>query len=129
MIRASRSRADYDCGPMASLSAPGPTSRVDWPLIGRDRELGLIAEVLGRSDATGVVLVGEAGVGKTRLATEAIRLGDASGFATERVVASRAASSIPFGALAPLLPSGVAAMAQGLNALRQATIALTERAA
>ena len=114
---------------MASFPTLGPTSRVDWPLIGRDRELGLIAEVLGRSDSTGVVLVGEAGVGKTRLATEAIRLGDASGFATERVVASRAASAIPFGALAPLLPSGVAAMAQGLNALRQATIALTERAA
>ncbi len=101
----------------------------DWPLIGRERELGLIAGVLGRTDATGVVLVGEAGVGKTRLATETIRLGDVSGFATERVVASRAASAIPFGALAPLLPSGVAALAQGLNALRQATIALTERAA
>ena len=101
----------------------------DWPLIGRERELARIAGVLGRADATGVVLVGEAGVGKTRLATETIRLGDVSGFATERVVASRAASAIPFGALAPLLPSGVAALAQGLNALRQATIALTERAA
>ena len=98
----------------------------DWPLIGREEELGFIAEVLGRPDASGVVLVGEAGVGKTRLATETIRLGKAAGFATERVVASRAASSIPFGALAPLLPSGVTAMAQGLNALRQATIALTE---
>jgi DNA-binding CsgD family transcriptional regulator len=101
----------------------------DWPLIGRERELGLIADVLGRANSAGVVLVGEAGVGKTRLAQETIRLGDASGFATERVVASRAASSIPFGALAPLLPSGISAMAQGLNALRQATMALTERAA
>ena len=101
----------------------------DWPLIGREREFARIAGVLGRADATGVVLVGEAGVGKTRLATETIRLGDVSGFATERVVASRAASAIPLGALAPLLPSGVAALAQGLNALRQATIALTERAA
>ncbi|MCU1396633.1 MAG: transcriptional regulator, LuxR family [Ilumatobacteraceae bacterium] len=100
----------------------------DWPLIGRERELGLIAEVLGRPDSSGVVLVGPAGVGKTRLATEAMRLGDKSGFGTARVVASRAASTIPFGALAPLLPSGVIAMAQGLNALRQATMALTERA-
>ncbi|MCU1390835.1 MAG: transcriptional regulator, LuxR family [Ilumatobacteraceae bacterium] len=101
----------------------------DWPLIGRERELGVIAEVLGRPDASGVVLAGAAGVGKTRLATEAMRLGDRSGFATARVVASRAASAIPFGALAPLLPSGVTAMAQGLNALRQATMALAERAA
>ena len=101
----------------------------DWPLVGRERELGLIAEVLGRADASGIVLAGPAGVGKTRLATETIRLGDRSGFATARIVASRAASTIPFGALAPLLPSGVTAMAQGLNALRQATMALTERAA
>lgn len=101
----------------------------DWPLVGRERELGLIAEVLGRADATGVVLAGPAGVGKTRLATESMRLGDKSGFATARIVASRAASTIPFGALAPLLPSGVIAMAQGLNALRQATMALAERAA
>jgi DNA-binding CsgD family transcriptional regulator/tetratricopeptide (TPR) repeat protein len=100
----------------------------DWPLIGRERELGMIAEILARADATGVVLVGPAGVGKTRLATETMLLGDRSGFATARIVASRAASSIPFGALAPLLPSGVTAMAQGLNALRQATLALTERA-
>lgn len=101
----------------------------DWPLIGRERELGMIADVLSGADATGVVLVGPPGVGKTRLATETMYLGDRSGFATARIVASRAASSIPFGALAPLLPSGVTAMAQGLNALRQATMALTERAA
>src|SRR3954447_21570588 len=100
----------------------------DWPLIGRDGELSRVAEVLGRPEASGVVLVGASGVGKTRLATECLRLGDESGFATARIVASRSASSIPFGALAPLLPPGTLALEQGLNALRQATMALTDLA-
>ncbi len=100
----------------------------DWPLVGREGELAYVARVLNRADSTGIVLVGPPGVGKTRLATECLRLGAESGFATQRVVASRAASAIPFGALAPLLPPGVVAMERGLNALRQATLALTERA-
>src|SRR5262249_26535858 len=91
-------------------------------------ELNRVADVLARPDASGVILIGSAGVGKTRLATECMRLGGESGFATSRVVASRAAAAIPFGALAPLLPSGAVALERGLNALRQATIALTELA-
>src|SRR4051794_16453282 len=101
---------------------------VDWPLIGRDGELSRVAEVLGRPEASGVVLVGASGVGKTRLATECLRLGDESGFATARIVASRSASAIPFGAFAPLLPPGTLALEQGLNPLRQATMALTDLA-
>ena len=99
-----------------------------WPLIGRDNELALVAGVLVDPGASGVVLVGEAGVGKTRLATECMHMGMERGFATARIVASRAASGIPFGALAPLLPPGVVAVERGLNALRQATIALTDLA-
>jgi DNA-binding NarL/FixJ family response regulator len=101
----------------------------DWPLIGRDVELARVAAVLARPEATGVVLVGSTGVGKTRLAAECLRLGAESGFATAQIVASRAASTIPFGALAPLLPPGAIALERGLNPLRQATRALTELAA
>lgn len=97
-----------------------------WPLIGRDEELAHIAALLDRPDAGGIVLVGPAGIGKTRLALECLQLAAARGFACTRVVASRAASSIPFGALAPLLPTGTTAVEQGLTALRQVTRALEQ---
>lgn len=100
----------------------------DWPLIGRGDELAHVTDLLGQSSAAGVLFVGPAGVGKTRLATECLRLGEERDFATARVTASRAASAIPFGALAPLLPPGVIAVERGLNPLSQATLALTERA-
>ncbi|MGH8959742.1 MAG: ATP-binding protein, partial [Jatrophihabitantaceae bacterium] len=55
------------------------------PLIGRGRELGAlhsaVAEVAGGVPAA-VLLTGLPGVGKTRLAREALRLAAASGFAT-----------------------------------------------
>lgn len=52
----------------------------------------------------GVVLAGAAGVGKTRVGTECLGLALKAGYRTARVTATRAASGIPFGAFAPLLP-------------------------
>ena len=107
---------------------PKGAALYDWPLIGRSDELAHVTDLLGQSSAAGVLFVGPAGVGKTRLATECLRIGEERDFSTARVTASRAASAIPFGALAPLLPPGVIAVERGLNALSQATLALTERA-
>jgi ATP/maltotriose-dependent transcriptional regulator MalT len=101
----------------------------NWPLIGRDDEMAQISQVFDRPHASGIVLVGPAGVGKTRLATESLHLATERGFASTRVVSSRAASGIPFGALATLLPSGTTAIEQGLTALRQVTLALSQLAA
>ena len=48
-----------------------------WPLIGRDHELQLIASAIGRRDGhAGVVVGGDAGVGKTRLVREALATSD-----------------------------------------------------
>jgi DNA-binding CsgD family transcriptional regulator len=52
----------------------------------------------------GVVLAGAPGVGKTRLAREALARAEVAGCTSWWVVASRAASSIPFGAVAHLVP-------------------------
>jgi len=41
-----------------------------WPLTGRGEELRLIGEALADSDRRGVVIAGQAGVGKTRLARD-----------------------------------------------------------
>ncbi len=75
-----------------------------WPLIGRRGELGRIASALRREPSSGVALTGEAGMGKSRLASEALDLAEQIGFTARRAVASRAAAGIPLGALAPFLP-------------------------
>ncbi|MEZ5143680.1 MAG: LuxR C-terminal-related transcriptional regulator [Acidimicrobiales bacterium] len=78
--------------------------QLEWPLVGRSRELERVAQALARDDVSGVVLYGPGGVGKTRLAAECLELGDKAGFATARAVATRASQDITLGALAPLLP-------------------------
>jgi DNA-binding CsgD family transcriptional regulator len=52
-----------------------------------------------------VVFAGPAGVGKTRLALEGLELAERAGLATVRVTGTRSGASLPFGALAPLLPA------------------------
>lgn len=93
-----------------------------WPLIGRERELEAGAALLRDERAAGVVVAGEAGTGKTRLALELGAASEALGLPTARAVASRAAATVPLGALAPLLPrgetlAGVAGMQRAAEAL------------
>lgn len=63
-----------------------------WPLTGRVEELALIA---ASTDAAGVVLAGAPGVGKTRLAREAIACRRSE---FRFVVATASAQSVPLGA-------------------------------
>jgi DNA-binding CsgD family transcriptional regulator len=53
----------------------------------------------------GIVVAGEAGVGKTRLALEALAQADPRRYAVKGVGATQATRSIPLGALAQLLPA------------------------
>lgn len=73
-----------------------------WPLIGRSEELGVIAEAARTPGdrARGIVLSGNAGVGKTRVAREAV---DACGPRTARrhwIVGTASGRTIPLGAFA-----------------------------
>jgi ATP/maltotriose-dependent transcriptional regulator MalT len=86
-------------------SAGGLARDLEAPLIGRAEELAFAVEVLHRSDKGGVVLAGPAGVGKTRLAREALGRVSREEARTHWLVGSRSAGSVPFGALAPLLPA------------------------
>lgn len=52
-----------------------------------------------------MLLAGEAGVGKTRLGSECLRLATAEGFMPLRVGATQAASVLPFGAFASFVPT------------------------
>lgn len=83
---------------------------------------------MARPDAAGVVLAGAPGVGKTRLAVECLRLGERVGFVTAMAGATRAAASIPFGAVAPLVPSAHIVGDRRMDVLQQIRDALLARA-
>jgi DNA-binding NarL/FixJ family response regulator len=89
--------------------APWPQSSGSgsWPFVGRERELQQIADARAIEGCPGVVLYGSAGVGKSRLAREALARAEGRGAAIEWVQATRAAASIPLGAFAALLPDAV----------------------
>ena len=77
---------------------------VYWPLTGRREELSIIERALREDQCRGLVLAGAPGVGKTRLAREALAAADAAGCETKWAAASQAVAAIPFGAVADLLP-------------------------
>jgi DNA-binding CsgD family transcriptional regulator len=96
-----------------------------FPIVGRE---SIVAEAERLLDAGsgGIVLVGEGGIGKSRIASEILRLGVERGYSTASTVGTQAAAGIPLGALSHLLPdlAGPAG-----NVLAAARTALAERAA
>ncbi len=76
----------------------------EWPLVGRERELTRLRELLADPASAGAILSGPQGVGKTRLALEFLRIAENNGFATERIMATHASSTMPLGALALSVP-------------------------
>ncbi|MEW6471474.1 MAG: AAA family ATPase [Actinomycetota bacterium] len=100
--------------------------------MGREREIRQLRELLRDPTARGAVLAGSAGVGKTRLADEALKVAEQAGMATARATATRAAAGLPLGALALLLPptleTGPGAVDDRASLLRRAAAALVERA-
>ncbi|MFE6645199.1 LuxR C-terminal-related transcriptional regulator [Nocardioides sp. NPDC057772] len=81
-----------------------------WPLTGRDDELRRVAAAI-RPGAAGVIVAGPAGVGKTRLAREALAGSVRHGETVVFAQGSAAARPFPLGAFAGLLdvPPGEAA--------------------
>jgi DNA-binding NarL/FixJ family response regulator len=69
------------------------------PLTGRNNELGVIRRALsGVGNYSGAVIVGAAGVGKTRLAREVLARAEASGERTYWIVGTQSARQLPLGA-------------------------------
>ena len=102
----------YDC-----------SARLEWPLTGRDEELGaLVAALVPSATSAGVLLAGPAGVGKSRLAREAIRLAVPTGSATRWATATASARTVPLGVFSDVVPSAPG-MDSGL--LYQVSAALT----
>ena len=99
----------------------------EWPLLGREAELRYVAEAIA-GGRPGIVLVGSAGVGKTRLAREAVNRAEEGGSATAWVVATQASASIPFGPFAHLLPETLPPTISRLHLLRRIADMLSTRA-
>jgi DNA-binding CsgD family transcriptional regulator len=98
-----------------------------WPLVGRRAELAALTGTIADARPGGVVLVGAVGVGKTRLAREALDQAAAAGRAVAWVAATRAAASIPFGAVSHLLPATERFGVDRLETLRRAADLLAEQ--
>lgn len=88
-----------------------------WPFAGRAGELAEILSSLLGGEAAGVVISGEAGVGKTRLAREVLASLASEGWHTACVAASGAMASIPFGAVSTILPADQVAGNQVLSSM------------
>ena len=74
-----------------------------WPFRGRDRELTAIGELMASGEA-GIVLRGEAGVGKSRLLREILASVAANGADVERVTGLVGNGNVQFGPVVHLLP-------------------------
>src|SRR5262249_59398774 len=99
-----------------------------WPGGGRAGARAGTAAARDGGAARGVVVVGSAGVGKSRLAREAVADAGRRGALVEWVQATRSAASVPLGAFAPLLP-GEARSDDALELLRSTATTMRERGA
>ena len=98
-----------------------------WPLIGRSEEVDFCRTRFARRKPSGIVVTGAAGVGKTRLAAEALRAAEDAGYAAVRVTATEAGRAIPLGPFAHLLPADADTSATLLQLLRLARAAIAVR--
>jgi DNA-binding CsgD family transcriptional regulator len=71
-----------------------------WPLTGRSEHLRVIETAFTDDDLVGIVISGAAGVGKSRLAREAVELAASRGCETRWVVGTSSARKLPVGAFA-----------------------------
>ena len=74
------------------------------PLIGRDQELEQIASVRANDTSPAVAVIAPAGVGKSRLAREAVAAAADAGAMVCWVQGTRSAAAVPLAACAELLP-------------------------
>ncbi|MFF3855517.1 LuxR C-terminal-related transcriptional regulator [Micromonospora sp. NPDC002575] len=76
---------------------------LSWPFVGRRAELRSIEAAMSADAGHGVLLAGPAGVGKTRLAREAVVLAGQRGATTRWVVGTASSRGLALGAFAGLL--------------------------
>jgi DNA-binding CsgD family transcriptional regulator len=81
--------------------------RLSWPLTGRSEEMGAIEAAIVASDVSGIVISGAAGVGKSRIAREAVSAAGSRGCEGRWAVGTSSARTVPLGAFTAWAQSGV----------------------
>ncbi|WP_030913519.1 helix-turn-helix transcriptional regulator [Streptosporangium amethystogenes] len=89
-----------------AIDVVGPVAGGGWPTVGREEEVREILAVLATSSGSGVLLTGEPGVGKTRLADLVLDLSAATGALIIRGAATEATRGISGVGIAALRVSG-----------------------
>jgi DNA-binding CsgD family transcriptional regulator len=81
--------------------------RLSWPLTGRSEGMRLIEAAIRASNVSGIVIRGEAGAGKSRIAREALAAVTSQGSLSRWAVGTSSAQTIPLGALTAWTQPGV----------------------
>jgi DNA-binding CsgD family transcriptional regulator len=81
--------------------------RLSWPLTGRSEEMRAIEAAIVTSDVSGIVVGGAAGVGKSRIAREALSAAVSRGCEGRWAVGTSSARTLPLGAFTAWAQSGV----------------------
>jgi DNA-binding CsgD family transcriptional regulator len=81
--------------------------RLSWPLTGRSEEMGAIEAAILASDVSGIVVFGAAGVGKSRIAREALTAAVSRGCEGRWAVGTSSARTLPLGAFTAWAQTGV----------------------
>ncbi|MEU8271333.1 LuxR C-terminal-related transcriptional regulator [Sphaerisporangium sp. NPDC049002] len=84
----------------------GTPPRLLWPFVGRTAETLAVVRQLGAQGVPGVLLVGQAGVGKSRLLDSIVARCRDEGMHVVAVAGAEASSGLPFAAVNALLPDG-----------------------
>ncbi len=74
--------------------------RLTWPLVGRAKEMRLIESAMSDPTTSGAVICGPSGVGKSRVAREALAAAASAGRKVRWVVGTSCGRGLPLGALA-----------------------------
>jgi DNA-binding CsgD family transcriptional regulator len=102
---------------------------VRWPLVGRSEEMRAIEAAILASDASGIVIYGAAGVGKSRIAREALLVAESHGCEGRLGVGASSARAIPLGVFSGWAPSGVTDTVQLLRGVVESLTATSSGAA
>ncbi len=81
--------------------------RLSWPLTGRSEEMRAVQAAILASDVSGIVVNGPAGVGKSRIAREALNAAVSRGCQGRWAVGTSSARTLPLGAFTAWAQSGV----------------------